>query len=232
MRKILGFRVKLIPTLFTIPALILLFSLSYWQFQRLELKENLIKKITSQIQLPAVLLPEHLDLDEMLYRKVILEGEFIHEHEVHMYGGSIHFKGGNGYYILTPLRLKDGRFIIVNRGWVPENIKDPKSRPEVLTKGLVKITGAVMKNEEKGLYIHDNQPKNNLWFYINLEEIGSFINLPIESFYILSQDDGGPILRGRDIKPNLHNNHLGYALTWLFSGISLLVIYILYHRRV
>ena len=103
--KLLSFKPKLIPTIFTIPALILLFSLSYWQFERLYWKENLINEITQQNQLASIQLPESIDLKKILYRKVKLNGEFIHNQEMHLYGGSRQFKGENGYYILTPLHM-------------------------------------------------------------------------------------------------------------------------------
>lgn len=231
MKTLVSFRPKLIPTLLTVPALIILLSLSYWQFQRLAWKEGVIEKIAQQIQLPVIELPENIDLDQMQYRKVSLEGKFLHDLELHLYAGSMKFKGGNGYYIFTPFRLNDGRIVMVNRGWVIENLKDSKTRPETLNENELKLTGAIMKSEEKGVYVHDNQPDRNLWFYVNVDEMASWINLPIEKFYILAQDEKGSTLRGQDIKPNLLNNHLGYALTWLSAAISLLVIYILYHRK-
>lgn len=223
--------IKLIPTLITIPAVILLLYLSYWQFQRLIWKENLIAQINQQIQLPVIELPNKIDIDDMLYRKVKVDGKFLHEHEVHVYAGNTKLKGGNGYYILTPLVLDDNRIVIVNRGWVPENLKNGNTRPETLINNKSKIIGAIMKTEEKGLYTHDNQPKRNIWFYINLPEIANHTNLTIEPFYILAQEEENSVLKGQNIKPNLLNNHLGYALTWLSAAISLVVIYVLYHRK-
>ncbi len=229
--KIFGFRPKLIPTLFTIPALLLLLSLSFWQFQRLEWKEELIKHITLKTQIPVIELPENVNLDEMLYRKVKTKGKFLHDNEMYVYGGTTKPSNEHFYYILTPLQLENGKVVIVNRGWAPEKLKNSKTRPDSLIKEKVEVIGAVMTNEEKGVYIHDNQPERNLWFYVNLEEIGVFLNKPVGNFYILAQNDGGDFPKGREIKPNLYNNHFGYALTWLFSAISLLVIYILYHRK-
>lgn len=229
--KILGFKPKLIPTLFTIPALILLLSLCIWQLQRLQWKENLIAEINFKTQLPPIKLPEDVNVEEMLYRKVTLQGKYLHENEIYIYGGATKPSNEHFYYILTPLQLNDGRTIIVNRGWVPEKFKSQKTRESSLIQNEVKVTGAIMPNEKKGTYTYNNQPKKNLWFYINLDEIGSFINRQVEPFYILAQNNGDSFPKGREVKPTLHNNHLGYALTWLFSAISLLVIYILYHRK-
>ena len=231
MKKIFSFKPKLIPTLFTIPALILLLGLSFWQFQRLQWKESLIAEIDHKIQIPMVLLPKNVDLHEMLYRKVKVKGEFLHKNEMYVYGGTTKPSNEHFYYILTPFLTEDGRLVIVNRGWVPEKLKHPDSRSNSLIQGQVEVIGAIMINEEKSAYIHDNQPERNLWFYINLEEISTFLSKPVEKFYILSQYEEGDFPKGRDIKPNLYNNHLGYALTWLFSALSLVVIYVLYHQK-
>ncbi len=227
----IGFKPKFWPTFLTIPGLILLFSLSYWQFNRLIWKENLIKEIKERSLLSTIDLPSEVNLSSMLYRKVRIKGEFFHEHEMHMYGGSRQFKGENGYYILTPLRLEDNRILIINRGWVPEKKKDSSKRPETLIKNLVEIEGTIMKSEEKPLYVHENQPERNLWFYIDLSQISTFLDKHVENYYILAKDNPNILPRGRDLEPNLRNHHLGYALTWLLSGIALAVIYVIYHKK-
>ena len=229
--KTFQFKPKLIPTIFTIPALILLFSLSFWQFQRLQWKEAVIEEIKTQVNLPSIDLPKIDVLPDYLYRNIKVAGEFIHEKELHLYGGSRQFKGENGYYILTPLKLEDGRVVLINRGWVTEKQKDSSSRPNTLLQGTVEIEGSVMQSEERPLYVHDNQPDNNLWFYIDLSQIKSVLNEPIEGFYILAKEIPNASPRGKNLEPNIRNHHLGYALTWLFSAIILLVIYIMYHQK-
>lgn len=231
MIKVFNFKPKLLPTIFTIPALILLFGLSFWQFERLSWKQDLIKEVTEQSKLASVDIPSYVELKGMLYRKVKLKGEFIHNQEIHMYGGSREFKGENGYYIFTPMHLEDGRIIVINRGWVPEKKKLAINRPETIVKGIVEIEGAIMQSEKKPLYVHDNQPDRNLWFYANLDEMKGFLKDQIEGFYILAKDVPKASPRGRNLDLQLRNHHLGYALTWLFSGIGLMVIYIMYHRK-
>jgi surfeit locus 1 family protein len=227
----IGFKPKLIPTLFTIPALIVLFGLSIWQFQRLEWKENIIAEITEQSKVLPIALPKLVQLPNMFYRKVIASGEFLHDHEIHMYGGSRQFKGEPGYYILTPMKLRDEQIILINRGWVPERLKNSSKRPETLTTGEVEIIGTIMPTEQRNLYIHDNQKERNLWFYVNLNEVRDFLKMPIGDFYILARDEPNILPRGRDLEPSLRNHHLGYALTWLFSAFALIFIYIRFHKK-
>ncbi len=221
---------KLWPTVFTIPALLLLFSLSIWQFKRMAWKENLIAQVNEQGKLPAIDLPSVVVLEKMIYRKVKIRGKFIHEKELHLYGGSRQFKGKNGYFILTPLETIDNKIILINRGWVVETKKNSHTRPETLVTGEVEVEGAIMKSETRPLYVHDNQPDKNIWFFINLAEIKQYLNLPIDDFYIMAKDTPNESPRGKDLNPKMHNNHLTYALTWLFSAIILIIIYIRFHQ--
>lgn len=226
----INFKPKFWPTFFTIPALILLLSLSAWQFYRLKIKENLIQQIEKKMSQEEINLPINVDVNGLEYRKVFLEGEFIHDKEIHVYGGTRQFKGVQGYYILTPIKLEDGRIVLVNRGWIPEKQKNPSSRVETLLTGKVKVEGVLMQNERKNLYIHENIPDKNLWFYINLPQIRNHINLPIENYYILAKEIPNSLPLGKNISAkNIYNNHLGYALTWLFSAIILVIIYYRYH---
>lgn len=229
--KLLGFKPKLIPTIITIPALILLFSLCIWQFQRLAWKQNLINEVKKQNSLPAIELPLEVDLRKLLYRKVKVKGSFIHSKELHLYGGSRQFKGENGYYILTPIRLNDNRIILINRGWVTEKNKNSITRPETLILGEVEVEGTIMESEKRPLYVHDNQLDKNLWFYIDLKQIKEFLSEPLENFYILAKEVPNTSPRGKSLDHNLRNHHLAYALTWLFSAFTLIIVYVLYHKR-
>jgi surfeit locus 1 family protein len=227
----LKFKPKLIPTLFTIPALIVLLGLSGWQFKRLYWKENLINEITLQNKLEPIDIASLNEVDNIFYRQVRLEGEFLHAFEMHMYGGSRKFKGEPGYYIITPMRTIDNDIFLVNRGWVPEKLKEASKRPETLIEGQVKITGTIMPEEQRGLYVHDNQPSHNLWFYINLNEIRESTQIPLDNFYILAREEQNNFPIGRTLDPNIRNHHLGYALTWLFSALALIFIYIRFHKK-
>ncbi|MEK6734441.1 MAG: SURF1 family protein, partial [Pseudomonadota bacterium] len=208
-----------------------LLSLSFWQFKRLIWKNELINVIEKQIQLPSINLPDKVDMDNMVYRKVSLKGRFMNDYEMYLYGGSRQFKGGNGFFILTPMLLKDNRIVIVNRGWIDEKRRDPEKRPETIISELTEIEGYIMPSENRPLYVHDNQIKINLWFYIDLLEIEGHLNRPVENYYILAKTNKETSLKTKDLSPNIRNNHLGYALIWLFSAIALGFIYVYYHKK-
>ncbi len=56
-----------------------------------------------------------------------------------------------GFYLLTPLRLADGSKVVVNRGFVPTQLRDPASRPESQPQAEATVTGLVRSPEKRDL---------------------------------------------------------------------------------
>ena len=80
------FKPALIPTLFTIPALIVLLLLGTWQMQRLHWKNDRIEKVNYKSSQEAIDLPFVVsDVDSLEYRRVKVKGEFLHDKEIHLF---------------------------------------------------------------------------------------------------------------------------------------------------
>ena len=73
----------------------------------------------------------------------------------------------------------DRAAIIVNRGWIPAELKDPRSRAhELNSRKLVKIRGCWRKGKNLHDYKVPNNPDNNEWHNLALEDIGIYWDLP------------------------------------------------------
>ncbi|MDB2414635.1 SURF1 family protein [Rickettsiales bacterium] len=229
------FRPLLIPTIFTIPALIVLLGLGSWQVQRLNQKEALIAKIEEKSSLPAVNMPGNItDLEKWQYRKIKLSGRFIHDKEVHLYTGPKVMHGRPGYNIFTPLLLKNGSFVWVDRGWVPSEVKEASARPSTLVKGDVDIIGMLHSSETPGSFTPENMVDKNMWFWIDIPSMSKNSSIKTPDYYVRlirkTGDTTFPV--GGDVEIRHRNDHLQYAITWYSLAIILLVIYVLYHRKV
>ncbi len=108
---------ELIPLLFIICSTLLLGGLGVWQLERLAWKNGLIAAIdNAQAQPPLTDLPA--DVSMLEYRNVELTGKFANAKAIRRIGG---IEGeGPGFFIETPLKLADGRVILVNRGFAPD----------------------------------------------------------------------------------------------------------------
>jgi surfeit locus 1 family protein len=247
------FRFKLIPTLFTLPTLIVLISLGCWQTKRLYWKEAIIGDIIAKSEEPALALREHAALtDALRYRKVSLTGEFLNDKEVHLFTGEIQFKGETGYHILTPFkRADDGEIILVNRGWVPASYKNPDTRRDTEITGQHAIEALVLEGDTKPMpWLPDNDRRDNVWFWQDIPEIAQYTGLELAPFILLELHEGARISVGQngmnwaelrtpeppfpmpsDGHISIRNDHLQYAITWYSLAVILLVIYLVYHRK-
>lgn len=69
--------------------------------------------------------------------------------------------------------------LIVNRGWIPEHLKDKRSRPnEINTRKLHKFRGVFRRGKNIHDYKIPNNPENNEWYNLSLEDIGIYWELP------------------------------------------------------
>jgi len=222
-----------IPTATTIPALIILVILGSWQVQRLMWKRDLIATIDAQmVEPPLPLGQEKPDLQQTQYRRVSLEGVFLDSFEQHLFTGPKVIKGKPGYDILTPFQLKDGPIILVNRGWVPTEKKEAGQRPDTVGIGMTTIEGMVHRPESKTWAIPENEPENNLWFFIDVAAMLDGVEgNKWDHFYVRATSAPTPLPIPGQATVTIRNDHLQYALTWYALAIALLVIYLLYRRK-
>src|SRR3546814_12658947 len=66
--------------------------------------------------------------------------------------------------------LTDGRVILVDRGWVPENRRDPATRAEGQPEGQVTLEGLLRTGGWKGLDFArpPNEPEERFYFWLDL----------------------------------------------------------------
>lgn len=227
-----GFRPSFWPTLLTLSMLVVLVGLGTWQLQRLEWKTQLIAERDAGLAAPPLPLPvDDAALAALEFRKVTASGRFLHEHE--LYVGSRTNKGAAGYHVLTPLRVADGTVLLVNRGWVPLDRRDPASRQAGQMTGPVTVTGILRVNAHAGWLTPENQPADNLWFRYDLPAMSAATDLSLRPA-ILEADAAeipGGLPVGGQFRAEIPNRHLEYALTWYALAVVLIVIYFVYHRH-
>ena len=214
------FRFTLWPTVFTIPAILLLLGLGTWQVQRLAWKTALIAERQAALSASPAPLPETPDAARALdFHRVTAEGTFENDRE--LYIGAFSTRDVEGYQVVTPFRLADGKLLLVNRGWVPEAKWDPAARAEGELAGPTTVDGILrLAIVPKSIFswlvpTPVNRPNENFWFYV---EAGPAKN-----------PGGFPV--GGQTRIALPNDHLEYAITWYSFAVILAAIYLIYHYR-
>lgn len=221
------------PAIFTAAALVVLIGLGNWQMQRLAWKNALSEHIQSRLKAPPVSLNTALTLhkhdpESAEYSRVKLAGEFLHDLEIHLYSSR---KKQVGWNIYTPLKLDDGRIVLVNRGFVPQHLKDQQKRTSGLLSGKVELVGLLRTpRKTPGLFTPDNNIDKNRWFWIDLPDIAKFRlagdakMLPVTIDAEASDLPGGwP--QGGTTRLVFENRHFEYAMTWYGLAASLLGVF-------
>jgi len=231
----IGFRPRLAPTLFTVPALLLLVGLGTWQLQRMHWKEGLIAQRAAMVAAPPIAPPQTLaEAQENEFRHVADNGVLLNDREIFLAASSE--GGGSGYQVLTPLREAGGRIIFVNRGFIPIQLKDPAKRTAGEPSGTVHIVGLlrVPPAQKPTFFLPNNRPDLDLWFWVDLPAMAKAAGVPDAApFYVDADKTANPggWPKGGVTNLELPNDHLQYAITWYALAVALIVIYVLYHRR-
>lgn len=198
----------------------LLLALGTWQVKRLSWKLDLIQQVEERAHAAPVDAPAPSQWASLTnpadyeYRRVRLAGIFRHQDEVQVYTVS---DLGPGYWVLTPLQCDDGSLVIVNRGFVPSDKRDPSTRLEGELPARVEIVGLMRAPETGGLFLRTNDPQNNRWYSRNIVQIADAKSLgTVAPFYVdadATPNPGGLPIGGKTMLV-FPNNHLSYAITW------------------
>lgn len=217
----------------------ILVSLGTWQVQRLFFKQTLIATI-SERRAAAPLPLEKIEAlkaagIDVEYRRVSVRGRFDHSRERYFLAT---LDGQPGFHVYTPMMLEDGRALFVNRGFVPEALRDPVTRKVGQIEGKITIDGFVRQKlkAKPGSMVPDNDLAKNLYFWKDLDSMASSAGLArdrVVGFFVDAAPNRDPTLlpKGGVTIFDLPDNHLQYAITWYGLALALSVIAFLASRK-
>lgn len=225
-----------LPGICAAVALAVLLGLGFWQLDRLEWKESLIARVEARTKAPAVPLPPEsewakLNYDNDEYRRVTVTGRFHHDKETHVYTVVSQKPGrfaGPGFWVMTPLELAGGAFIIVNRGFVPLDRKDAATRREGQVDGTVSVTGLLRMPEDAGYFAPANEPAKDAWYRRDPAEIAQARGIAPTAPFTIDADatpNPGGLPQGGDTRVVFTNNHFQYAVTWFGIALALVGVF-------
>lgn len=219
---------------------LILLALGTWQVQRLYWKEGLLETIdqrTHSVPRPlAEVEKEFTATGDVDYTPVTVTGTFLHQGERHFYTT---WDGEAGFNVYTPLALDDGPFILINRGFVPYDLKDAAKRAKGQVTGKVTITGLARNPlpAKPSMMLPDNDVAKNIFYWKDRDVMAASAGLPAGAALV-------PIFIDADKTPNpgglpvggvtiidLPNSHLQYAMTWYGLAAALAAVLILRLRR-
>jgi surfeit locus 1 family protein len=216
-----------------VAALAVLVGLGTWQVRRLHWKEGLLAAIDQRIHSQPIDLAEaerrFAQTGDVDYWPVTVAGRLVNADERHFFTT---WESTSGYNVYTPLQLDDGRYLFVNRGFVPFDQKEPATRPQGQVEGRVEITG-LARNPVPGKpswIVPENDPAKNIFYWKDLSTMAATSGLPASAEVLPFFLDAGPApnpgglpIGGVTIVA-LPNSHLQYAMTWYGLAAGLLAV--------
>ena len=194
-----------------VPGLLVLLSLGVWQTKRLAWKEGLLENISYNLSSQPSILPTELKKSEHNYKMVEVEGSL----EPRSIFILTPVKGsGAGFRVISPLKLKNGSKILIDRGVIKEQDTD---RLETLRQKNL-VIGYLFWPNETDYFTPDPNLERNIWFSRDLEKMASFLETqPI--LVVATENRLDPSLKMQDPTIDIPNNHLQYAITWFMMAI-------------
>ena len=211
-----------------IPGLLVLVYLGVWQTKRLSWKEALLENISYNLSVEPSLLPERLKKTEHNYKMVMVEGSL----EPRSIFVLTPIKGtGAGFRVISPLKLKDGSKILIDRGVIKE---EEKAHLETPTQHRF-VIGYLFWPNETDYFTPEPNIKRNMWFSRDLEKMANFLDTQ-QILVVSTENRLDPSIKMQDPTKGIPNNHLQYAITWfmmaiLWFGMSVYFVYKMTRRK-
>ncbi len=209
------------PMIAFICAFSILISLSLWQVKRLKWKSQLINERVASFELDPINLEDIINPEKNEFRKVLVKGEILNEHEMFM--PALSKRGNNGFHILVPIKTKDNNYIIYDTGWIPLKKKKKEDRVNNISSNFETFEAVIRTSGRKGYFQPDNDTDTNTWFFVEPTKMSNFIGIKLQKNFYLEAFNNGPngYPLGNQTRIYLRNNHLQYALTWLMIALGL-----------
>lgn len=233
------------PTVTLLLCLPILIGLGTWQLQRRDWKNALVAEIEAGFKSQPIELETVKDWATLKeYQPVIAKGVFRHDLERYVFAIE---DGRAGWYVHTPLELPQRAgetahwTVLINRGFVPEELKDPAKRQagQIAPQSpqtLLTVTGYVRGPGEKNMFTPETTVGSDTWYWRDLNGMATSVGLnapqwPYLPFFVEAKAEpanpgGWP--RGGVTHANIPNRHLEYALTWYGLAAAFVGVWLAY----
>ena len=214
-------------TLTTVVLLTLFVSLGHWQWQRGIGKQVVWAQYNKNSAAKPLGSRDFQSIER--FGRMAMSGEFDPMHQFLLDNRS--HNGQPGWEVLTPFELEDGRWILVNRGWIAfSGYRDRLPYPMIASERR-SITGRIDELPSGGLALgHAAPAPDNAWLKITSfpthEELAASLGKKIDRrILLLDADVPGGYVREWTPPGLPPDRHFSYAIQWWGFAVVLLVLY-------
>jgi surfeit locus 1 family protein len=132
--------------------------------------------------------------------------------------------------VLTPFLTDDGHSLLVDRGYVPKEKRDPATRTPV--QGATRLVGVWRVPDAPGTFTPAPDTAHRIWYSRDLKAIAAADHIQLAAPVVIEADatpNPGGWPKGGQTVVSFRNEHLSYAVTWFGLAAGLLGVYLAYH---
>jgi surfeit locus 1 family protein len=202
-------RRMIFPLLLGVVGGAVLVSLGVWQLQRLAWKEGVLDEISTRIEAAPVALPAAPEAERDQYLPVEVTGTFTGQGLDVLVSRK---QSGAGYRVIAVLET-DGRRVLVDRGFLPERLRDtPRPGPDA---GAVAVRGNLLWPDEVDGFTPPPDARTGLWFARDLPAMAQALGTePVLVVQRAASLQDAAVEAMPVDTAGIPNDHLGYAVQW------------------
>lgn len=218
----------LFPVILGVSGVAVLMSLGFWQLARMEEKRAYLDEIETRIANAPIPLPAVPEEGPHKFQAVTTEGRFTGEY-LEVLAGQ---KGATpGVMVIEAFALPDGRRIMVQRGFIEEEVRQVPRPPHE-----AKIEGNLHWPDDTSSSTPPPDQKTGLWFARDVPAMAA--KLQTEPTLIVASAPTGDGIAPMPVDTSgIPNNHWGYAIQWFllaatWAGMTVFLLWRIRTRKV
>ena len=218
------------PTAAAAALVALTIFLGRWQVSRAHEKEALQELYEARGREAPLVLAGFVDAPEpLLYRHVRASGEY--EPARQLYVDNQVMGGAAGYYVVTPLKLRDGSVLLVNRGWIARGPRYPEPPPAAVPAGTMQVSGIATLPPRRFLELGPHVITGSVWQNLSIDRYRAASGERVLPVIVVADAAGAGLAAVRERPDTGIARHQEYALTWFSLAATTLVLWIVLNVR-
>lgn len=207
----------------------ILIALGVWQFSKVQWKNAIIADAEQRLMADPVGLPAVPDPVRDDYQRVAFEGRFVNGEESYFLTSLPPF--GPGFDVIVPFETVGGRRVLVDRGFVPQALRDPAERTDTMVEDVTTVEGVLRWPQDTSAWSLEADLPKREFYSRTVAPLADFMQT--EPILVIASETGGPGWpRGSAAQVNIRNQHLPYAIQWFAIAAAWALMSIVWLRKV
>lgn len=213
-------RRRALPALAALVAVTVCVAAGNWQRARMLQKEAWGAQVDAAQAAAAVPLPDVSDWNAWRFRQVEVRGRFDAERQF-LVDNKVH-RGRAGYHVVTPLRLPDGRAVLVDRGWVASGATRADVPKVPVPPGETVVRGRLNVPSSDYVELARTAPQQGVWQNLDPARFAKESGLALLPVVVEAEDGAGEGLAREWPRPDSGaTKHRIYMLQWyMFAALA------------